>query len=81
MTRGGFLSGHPIPVKKIPVISGFSVFRTRDFLEVSGFFDLAENKKSRYRIPRIGIWDPEKIPSQSQLCTMTVSQCADKVVL
>jgi len=33
----------------------------------SGLFDLAQNKKSLSRIPGIGIRDPEKIPSRSQL--------------
>ena len=72
----GFFKGFKIPVP-IPGILRFSGFFLRNFQisipfpGISGFsrfFDLAQNKKSRFRIPGIGIWDPEKIPSRSQLC-------------
>ena len=53
-----FFRGFKISIP-IPGISGFS-----------GFFNLAQNKKSRSWIPGIGIRDPEKIPTRSQLWSL-----------
>ena len=60
ISHSGFFRGFKILIL-IPEVSGFS-----------GFFDLAQNKKSRSWIPGIGIRDTEKIPSRSQLWKVSI---------
>ena len=77
-SHSGFYRGFHMLISS-PGVLKFSGFFTRIFSRLSNpgpnlqdfgfleFFDLSQTKKSRCRIPGVGIRDPEKIPFRSQL--------------